>query len=160
MRRFARDAVLLVLAVCCLFGWSAISTAYGASLSGSEVTDRGVAVARNCDFGGPFGGNSPGWWWTCTADVRWEKAGTAEVVFHHSQLTGEDVGEEVQVVQRRITKGAGKGFDDVPYRADFEPRPLVGNLLGIPLLLVGALILLSFALRLWSGAKHVFSGNR
>lgn len=159
VRRLLQDIVLLVVAISCFIGWSTVTTAYGSSLMGSTVTDRGVAVARNCEFDGTFGIRALGWW-TCTADVRWDNAGRADVVFHDSQLTAEDVGNEVDVVQRRIPKGAGKGANEAPYRADFEPRPMMGNILGIPMFAVGILILFSIAFRLWQTAKRSFGGNR
>ena len=151
--RLVRDIALALVAVGCIAGWYTVSTVYGATLGGSEIVDRGVAVARGCEFSGPVGSRSLGWWWTCQADVRWDGRGHAKVEFIQSQLTNSHVGQEVPVVLRKINKGRGKGSYLMPYRADFEPRPVLGNALSIPLLMVSSLISLFIVIRIWRAIK-------
>lgn len=134
-------------------------TAHGTSLSGAVVIDRGTAVARSCEFGGPVGHGGLGWWSVCQADVQWAERGSQRVEFTGSQLTESDVDREVPVVLYRIGKGAGKGNYTGAYRADFEPDVLKGALLGVPPMAVGGVILLLLAVRIGKAVKRARSGS-
>ncbi|GAA4620099.1 DUF6346 domain-containing protein [Saccharopolyspora hordei] len=160
VRRVVRDVVLAVVAVACLLGGYTVMGSHGVTLDTPKVVDRGIAVARSCEFGGPFGYGEPGWWWACQADVRWDARGPERVEFTSSQLTESDIGREVPVVLHEITNGAGKGTYHVPYRADFEPQPLLGAVLAAPLLLVGFVIVGLFLGRIAKAVKRVRSVER
>ncbi len=92
-----------------------------------DITDRGTARVVECVEEGPIGGNGIGYWSTCRADVTWDDGTSEQVTAEPGQLTPDDRGRDVPVVQRVVlgNKGGGPGTPQV-YRADFEPSAVLG----------------------------------
>lgn len=139
---FVRDVVLLAVGVVFWLGALMAFQSFGTDINGSTVVNRGTAVAQQCRSSGPLGLAVPGWWLTCSAEVRWHNGAVETREFTDSQLTEQDVGREVPVVERRIPRGAGKGSHLDVFRADFHPNPLPGYVLGGAAACVGSLLLI------------------
>ncbi|QGK71308.1 hypothetical protein GIY23_18865 [Allosaccharopolyspora coralli] len=125
---------------------------HGISVYGERVVDRGVAVAENCEFGGPFHARGFGMWSTCEAEVTWADGTVESREFLRSQLTDADLGRPVEVVERESFRGRGNAPDYEVYRADFLPSSAWGYLLYAPIGLGGALCLVA-GHRIWSHLK-------
>lgn len=139
--RVVRDVLLVPLGlVLFLSGIFVVLPFFGVGAAGAEVTARGTAVAQQCRFAGPIadsdapeGGNVLGFGHTCQARVTWRDGTTELREVSGSQLTPDDVGTEVAVVERAVDDSArGSGTRPQLYRADFEPNMW----LGVPVLLV------------------------
>lgn len=158
--RFLRDVVLLAVAAILMVASFGFSLLFGLGMNGSTVVKRGVAVARSCEFGGPFEVGSPGWWWRCQAHVTWQDGSAERREFTASQLTGDDIGREVDVVERRIAKGSGKGSNREVFRADFEAKPLWGQLITFSLMGGSGMIALTVIFGWWTFLKRSSLWNR
>lgn len=121
---------------------------FGTGVSASTVVKRGVAIASECGFQGPFGPGSLGWWWTCEASIEWEDGTIERQRFLQSQLTSSDLDKPVDVELRRVLLSQGKGSFEEYFRADFVPNIFLGNLISVPLMAVGCLILFWFLTRI------------
>lgn len=157
--RVLRDLGLIALSVLMFMVGAGMSLSFGLATIGSEVVNRGVAVARDCDYGGPLESGAPGWWWTCRADVTWQDGTHERRTFKHSQLTGDDIGQRVQVVERRISSGQGKGSSLSVYRANFDPSAVWGIIVAAPFLLCGCAIAIVVLTSWWGAVKRALRGS-
>ncbi|GAB3296180.1 hypothetical protein GCM10027563_38110 [Parasphingorhabdus pacifica] len=136
---------MLLVAVAVLIAFASFTVVppyFGVSAVDSEITARGAATAQQCRFAGPLtrsnhpdGPLQTSWGWMCEAEVRFDDGRTEQVETQYSRLTDADVGRPVRVVER--LQAASKSQDrSVIYRADFEPRPVLGgaSMLGTVLL--------------------------
>lgn len=151
MRAFVRDCIVLLVAIALVLVGFGMGSLFGVAAGGSTVVKRGTAVARSCDYGGPFESGAIGWWWTCRADVAWQDGTRETRTFRNSQLTGDDIGRSVQVVERRISQGRGRGSHLSVYRASFEPSFFWGVVVMVPLMAGGGLACLIVLLK-WVSA--------
>lgn len=92
-----------------------------------DVSNRGSARVADCRRTGPVSTHGIGYWWVCSADVVWESGDRQRVTVRPGQLTPDDGGRDVPVVERLVlgNKGGGPGSPEV-YRADFEPSAVLG----------------------------------
>ena len=90
------------------------------------VADRGVARVADCTRRGPVSRHGFGTWWICQADVQWESGTKTRVTAEPGQLTPDDKGAEVPVVQRGEKKVRNGSGNPPVYRADFEPSVVLG----------------------------------
>ncbi|PRW62664.1 DUF6346 domain-containing protein [Actinopolyspora mortivallis] len=134
--RLARDVVLIPLGLL-LFAASILVVIpfFGLGAVGSEVTDRGTAVAQRCRFAGPIadsqspdGGSVVGFGHICRARVTWQDGTTEMREVTGSQLTPDDIGREVAVVERAVDTGNGgsTSTEQEVYRQDYRPKPVLG----------------------------------
>lgn len=128
-----RDLLLILAALVIMVSvFMAIPGYFGVGAVGSKITARGTATAEHCRFSGPHtssadpeGKSQFGWWWMCDAEVRFDDGRVQQVEVPYSQLTGDDVGRPVRVVER-LEEASEARDHAVIYRADFEPRPVLG----------------------------------
>lgn len=128
-----RDLLLVVVAVViALACFTLVPPHFGVGAVGSEIAARGTAIAQHCRFAGPFTESSrpegplqTSWGWMCEAEVRFDDGRTQQVGTQYSQLTGDDVGRPVRVVERE-EKASKAQYRKVIYRAGFGPRPVLG----------------------------------
>ncbi|WP_438388462.1 DUF6346 domain-containing protein [Actinopolyspora saharensis] len=144
--RVVRDVLLVPLGlVLFLSGILVVLPFFGVSAAGAEVTDRGTAVAQRCRFAGPIAdsqaperGNVLGFGHICQARVTWRDGTTESREVSGSQLTPDDIGTEVAVVERAVDDSArGSGTRPQLYRADFEPHPVLAGIAVIGVCLLG-----------------------
>lgn len=90
-----------------------------------SVSDRGTARVVDCVSEGPVSLNGIGSWWVCRADVTWEDGTEERKEAQPGQLTPDDRGQDVAVVERIVASKGGPGTPQV-YRADFEPSVVFG----------------------------------
>ena len=119
-------ALWAVVAIAGLTGF----THFKPEASTASVADRGVARVADCRREGPLSLNGFGYWWRCEADVVWDGGGRQRVTVRIGQLSPDDAGKDVPVVQR-VTSDKGARVTAV-HRADFEPSLVLGlgSLLG------------------------------
>lgn len=139
--RVVRDVLLVPLGVVLfLSGIFVVLPFFGVAAAGAEVTAHGSAVAQQCRFAGPIadsqapeGGNILGFGHICQARVTWQDGTTELREVSGSQLTPDDVGSEVDVVERAVDDSArGTGTRPQVFRAGYEANMW----LGVPVLLV------------------------
>lgn len=159
-RTFVQDLIILAVGVALTLSGFGVGTLFGVATWGSSIVNRGTAVARTCEYGGPFESGSIGWWWTCQADVTWQDGTHESRTFRNSQLTGDDIGRPVDVVERRISQGKGKGSHLSVYRSSFEPNIFWGVVLMVPLVAGGGLAVLVVLLKWGSTLKSAVSRSR
>ncbi|MGJ7908856.1 DUF6346 domain-containing protein [Actinopolyspora sp. H202] len=131
--RVVRDALLIPVGIgLFLAAFFVVLPYFGTGAAGTEVSARGTAVAQQCRFSGPITKsrapkreNVIGFGWICRARIHWNDGGVETREVSGSQLTGEDVGNRVDVVERRIDYSKGSDTRPQIYRADFEPRVLL-----------------------------------
>ncbi|SDQ85735.1 DUF6346 domain-containing protein [Actinopolyspora saharensis] len=139
--RVVRDVLLVPLGlVLFLSGILVVLPFFGVSAAGAEVTDRGTAVAQRCRFAGPIADsqapereNVLGFGHICQARVTWRDGTTELREVSGSQLTPDDIGTEVAVVERAVDDSArGSSTRSQVFRAGYEANMW----LGVPVLLV------------------------
>ncbi|RCW39194.1 hypothetical protein DFQ14_11730 [Halopolyspora algeriensis] len=146
--RIVRDIFLVVVGIVLfLSNIFLVFPFFGMSTLGSEVTARGVAVAKQCRFSGPVTETrSPerefmtGWWWICDARVRWDDGRVEMREIVYSQLTDADIGREVEVVAREEIASRAGATRSVVYRADFEPKPVWAGVAMVVVSVVGLFV--------------------
>lgn len=144
--RIIRDILLVVVSMgLFLSNVFFVFPFFGMSTVGSEVTERGAAIAQQCRFAGPITeSESPGreimagWWWVCEAKVRWDDGRVERREVPYSHLTDEDIGREVEVVERSEIASRTSATRSVVYRADFDPKPVWA---GVTMLIVSVVAL-------------------
>jgi F0F1-type ATP synthase membrane subunit c/vacuolar-type H+-ATPase subunit K len=129
MKWIAGLLALAILGCGCLLGMTGFATFEPAA---KDITDRGVARVTDCTSRGPVSLSGFGTWWICRADVEWESGTRTRVTAEADQLTPDDKGTEVPVVQRGESKVRNGSGNPPVYRAGFEPSILLGlgSLLG------------------------------
>ncbi len=124
---------LVILGCGCLLGMTGFTKFDPAAGTNSRpVVDRGVARVADCTSSGPVSIHGFGTWWICQAEVTWESGRQTRVTAEADQLTPDDKGADVPVVQRGASKVRNGSGNPPVYRADFEPSVVlgVGSLLG------------------------------
>ncbi|SFT49243.1 hypothetical protein SAMN04487904_102494 [Actinopolyspora lacussalsi subsp. righensis] len=159
--RVVRDVLLVPIGILLfLAAFFVVLPYFGTGAAGSEVSARGTAVAQQCRFAGPIAKSSApkrenviGFGWICRARVHWNDGSVETREVSGSQLTGEDVGNSVDVVERQIDYSKGSDTRPQIYRADFEPHVLLawGSVLAT------CLLGFVFAALGFSGLSRIFS---
>ncbi|WP_139219558.1 DUF6346 domain-containing protein [Actinopolyspora alba] len=156
-----RDLLFLLLGVSLFFAAIFVVFPYfGTGAAGTEVSARGTAVAQQCRFAGPIAKSSApkqenviGFGWICRARVHWNDGSVETREVSGSQLTGDDVGNRVDVVERQIDYSKGSDTRPQIYRADFEPHVLLAWSSVVATCLLGFV----FAALGISGLSRIFS---
>lgn len=106
-RRVVGVLYLVVCLVLSVGAWSAgwMFTSLPGSSAQSEVW--GTAETQSCEQTGPITLYGVGYWWNCTADVRWYGQSPETVTVKGSELTPEDIGKQVRVT----SKDFGNNYD-------------------------------------------------
>ncbi|WP_019855399.1 DUF6346 domain-containing protein [Actinopolyspora mortivallis] len=137
---------------------------FGMTVVGSEVTNHGTAVAQRCRFAGPIadsqtpdGGNVVGFGHICWARVTWQDGTTEMREVTGSQLTPDDIGKKVAVVDRAVATGNGgsTSTEQRVFREGYRPKPVLGSIgvVGTGILGVGCLLFGWADLRARFGSK-------
>lgn len=131
MKWVAGLLALAILGCGCLLGMTGFTT-FEPAAAAKAVADRGVARVTGCTSSGPVSVHGFGTWWICQADVEWESGQRTRVTAEPGQLTPDDRGAEVPVVQRGESKVRNGSGNPPVYRAGFEPSVVlgIGSLLG------------------------------
>ena len=110
-RRLTGVLVLVVCLVLSVGAWSA-GWWFTSLPGGSAESDTwGTAETRSCEPTGPITLYGVGYWWNCTAEVKWHGKPPAEtVIVKGSELTPEDIGKQVRVMSKNF--GQPNDHDD------------------------------------------------
>ncbi len=103
------------------------ATYFQPQAEGFSVSDRGTARVADCLRVGPVSREGFGHWWVCQADVVWDSGDRERVTAQPGQLTPDDGGQDVAVVERLEVPGksAAPPVSKI-YRAEFEPDSVLG----------------------------------
>lgn len=103
------------------------STYFQPQAGSFSISDRGTAQVADCMRVGPVSREGFGYWSVCQADVVWESGDRTRVTAQPGQLTPDDEGRDVPVVERLQVPGksAAPAVSKV-YRAEFEPNSVLG----------------------------------
>lgn len=116
---------LAVWGVVILLGLTGM-THYQPDAATVAVSDRGTARVVDCLSEGPVSTRGFGSWWSCRVDVTWADGTEERADAQPGQLSPDDRGQDVAVVERTVaSKGGGFNSPQV-YRADFEPSAVLG----------------------------------
>nr|WP_228046060.1 DUF6346 domain-containing protein [Saccharopolyspora sp. HNM0983] len=101
----------------------------GTSAVDGAPTERGTALADECDYVGPLSLSGLGWWWSCDATITWPDGSTQQQPFKFSQLTPENHTTPQPVVRRELDNSGSNIVVDEPV-----PYAALGWALFIPLI--------------------------
>ena len=114
-------AVVIVLGAGSLFGYWTALTAFRPESAGQEIQREGIARIDHCRPNGPISASGFGTWWKCSGNVHWDDGQSSALRTTGSQLTPQDRGTPVPVVERAVTCRGCQSGETRTYRADFQP---------------------------------------
>nr|WP_228046058.1 DUF6346 domain-containing protein [Saccharopolyspora sp. HNM0983] len=128
-RRIAHISSQILIRFLVLALFYTVTGATGSLMSDGAPTERGTALADECDYVGPLSISGLGWWWSCDATITWPDGSTQQQPFQFSFLTPENYTTPQPVVRHELDNRGSNIVVDEP-----TPYAALGWALFIPLI--------------------------